>query len=135
MTGCLEEASMAASRGDYASALEQYTAAAQRHPELALAHRARLQRALLLFETGSGERSLLELQSEAAEVGAGNAAIHAALAVVLHAVRPAQVGRAEEEWDLAVRLAPRFAEPAWVASEQRWPPRLLAALQRFLELS
>lgn len=135
MTEGLAQAAAASARGEYAAALELYSQAADAHPGLALAHRARLQRALLLWEAGLGERSLLELQSEAAEVGAGNAQIHAALAVVLHSLRPAQVGRAESEWAVAVELAPRYADPAWVESEQRWPPKLLAALQRFLALS
>ena len=107
---------------------------AARHPELALAHGARLNAALLLFETGSRERALLELESEVALVGEGNAPLHAALAVVVHATRPAQLARAEAEWDKAVSLAPRFEDEEWVAREKLWPPALLAALHAFLKL-
>ena len=119
---------------DYAAALEAYTAVATRHPGLALAHSARLNAALLLFETGLRERALLELESEVALVGAGNAQLHAALAVVVHATRPAQLARAESEWDTAVSLAPRFDDEAWVAQEKAWPPAMLAALHSFLKL-
>ena len=107
---------------------------AARHPELALAHGARLNAALLLFETGSQERALLELESEAALVGAGNAQLHAALAVVVHATRPAQLARAEAEWEMAVSLATRFDDEAWVAQEKGWPPAMLDALHAFLKL-
>jgi hypothetical protein len=89
---------------------------------------------MLLFETGKPERALLELESEVAEVGAGNAQLHAALAVVVHATRPTQLARAESEWDIAAGLAPRFEDEAWVASEKGWPPAMLAALHRFLTL-
>ena len=119
---------------DYAAALEAYTACATQHPALALAHTARLNAARLLVEAGQRERALLELESEVAEVGAGNAQLHAALAVVVHATRPAQLTRAESEWDIAVSLAPRFEDEAWVASEKGWPPSMLAALHRFLTL-
>jgi hypothetical protein len=85
-------------RRDYAAALEAYTACATRHPALALSHAARLNAALLLFETGKPERALLELESEVAEVGAGNAQLHAALAVVVHATRPAQLALPSQLW-------------------------------------
>jgi hypothetical protein len=54
--------------------------------------------------------------------------------VVVHATRPAQLARAESEWDIAVGLAPRFEDEAWVAAEKGWPPSMLAALHRFLTL-
>ena len=119
---------------DFASALAAYEDVATRHAELALAHGARLNAALLLFETGERERALLELESEEALIGAGNAPLHAALAVVVHATRPAQLARAEAEWDTAVSLAPRFEDEAWVARETSWTPKMLAALHAFLKL-
>ena len=130
----LAKAREAFEAGDYTGALVAYTNVATRYPELALAHSARLNAALLLFETGSRERALLELESEVALVGAGNASLHAALAVVVHATRPAQLARAESEWDTAVSLAPRFDDEAWVAQEKGWPPAMLAALHAFLKL-
>jgi hypothetical protein len=69
-----------------------------------------------------------------ADVGAGNAQLHAALAVVVHATRPSQLARAESDWDYAVSLAPRFEDEGWVKTEKQWPPAMLAALHRFLSL-
>ncbi len=97
-------------------------------------HTARLGRALMLFQTAQREAALLELESELVEVGAGNAQLHAALAVVVHATRPAQVTRAETEWDAATALAPRYEDEAWVREEKAWPPALMASLHSFLTL-
>jgi hypothetical protein len=134
-TALLAAARDAASAGEYAAALESYTAVAERYPGLALSHAARLSAALLLFQTGARERALLELESESADVGLGNAQLHAALAVVLHATRPAQLARAEAEWDAALALAPRYDDADWVRHNKAWPPALLDALRAFITLS
>lgn len=65
----------------------------------------------------------------------GSAEVHAALAVILHAERPRQVGRAEQQWTIATEFDSRFSDLEWVAKERHWPPRLMAALQRFLTLT
>ena len=132
----LAAAREAEDRGEYGSALATYTDVSERHRDLALAHRARLARALLLFQIGDREQALLELEDELVEVGAGNAPVHAALAVVLHAQRtgPLQLARAEDQWDAATRLSPRFEDKDWVAEHARWPPAMMAALGKWLAL-
>jgi tetratricopeptide (TPR) repeat protein len=134
-TALLASARAADAAGEYAAALERYTAVATRHPSLALAHTAWLSAALLLFQTGAKDSALLELESESVDVGAGNAQLHAALAVVLHAQRPAQLPRAEGEWAAATALAPRYNDVAWVRESKGWPPAMLDALTAFITLS
>ncbi len=64
----------------------------------------------------------------------GYAEVHAALAAVLYTDRPKQVLRAEQEWDVAMEFDHRYVDPAWARSSKHWPPRMVAALQRFIEL-
>lgn len=45
-------------------ALQKYTTIAKEYSDLALAERARIKRALMLYETGSVEQALLELEDE-----------------------------------------------------------------------
>jgi hypothetical protein len=134
-TALLASARDADAAGEYALALQRYTAVATQHPSLALAHTARLSAALLLFQTGARDSALLELESESVDVGAGNAQLHAALAVVLHATRPAQLPRAEGEWAAATALAPRYEDVDWVRDNKGWPPAMLDALRAFITLS
>lgn len=50
------------------------------------------------------------------------------------AERPAQRLRAEQQWDIATEFDQRYSDPAWVSANKHWPPRLMAALHRFLAL-
>ena len=50
------------------------------------------------------------------------------------AERPGQRLYAEEQWELACEFDQRYADADWVARTKHWPPRALAALQRFLQL-
>ena len=61
--------------------------------------------------------------------------VHAALACILHAERPREVWRAESQWEIASEFDTRFGDVQWVQAEKHWPPRLLAALQSFLNLA
>ena len=45
-------------------ALQRYTTITREHSDLALAERARVKRALMLYETGSVGQALLELEDE-----------------------------------------------------------------------
>jgi tetratricopeptide (TPR) repeat protein len=132
--GLMAEGNAAAASGDYASALDSYSAIVQRYPELALAERARVTRAQLLYQVGRVEEALLQLEDEEVSLR-GSAEVHAALAAVLHAERPAQVGRAEQQWAIAAGFDTRFEDVEWVQRERHWPPRLVEALRRFLTLT
>ena len=129
-TATLAAAREAEDAADYGRALQLYTQVCDKHRDLALVHRARLARALLLFQLDQREEAVLELDDEF-----GNADVRAALAVALHATRPAQIGRAEAEWELATRYAPKFADEQWVRETKRWPPKLMACLQKWLTLA
>ena len=85
-------------------------------------------------QVGRAEESLLQLEDEEVSLR-GNAEVHAALAVVLHAERPAQVGRYEQQWAISSGFDSRFSDPDWVQRERHWPPRLVGALRRFLTLT
>ena len=50
------------------------------------------------------------------------------------AERPAQRLRAEQQWDIATEFDQRYQDLAWVGANKHWPPKLMAALQRFLAL-
>ena len=53
-----------ASIGADLQALVSYTSIVRKYPDLALAERARVKRALLLFETGQVQQSIVELEDE-----------------------------------------------------------------------
>ncbi len=125
-------ADAAAAAGDFPEALRCETEIVQRYGDLALAERARVRRALLLFQVGRTEDALLQLEDEEVALR-GNAEVHAALATVLYS--RGRSSAAEQQWDVATEFDKRYADPQWVAAERRWPPALLDALQRFLSLS
>lgn len=89
---------------------------------------------VLLRQTGNTSRSILELEDEEVALR-GYAEVHAALAAVLYAERPGQRLRAEQQWDVATEFDTRYNNVQWVATAKHWPPSMLKALQRFLELS
>ncbi len=84
-------------------------------------------------QVGQVSNAILELEDE--EVAfRGSAEVHAALAAMLYAERPQQRLRAEQQWDVAAEFDSRYSDSAWVAGQKHWPPRLVAALERFLQL-
>ena len=56
-------------------ALQKYTTIVKEYSDLALAERARIKRALMLYETGAVEQALLELEDEEVALR-GNAEVH-----------------------------------------------------------
>lgn len=40
-----------------------------------------------------------------------------------------------QEWNLACLFDKRYVDPEWVRTNKHWPPRMIAALQKFLSLS
>eukprot|EP00884_Botryococcus_braunii_P019893 jgi/Botrbrau1/6588/Bobra.0189s0015.1 len=127
------QARAALQEGDYQQALERYTTITSQYGDLALADRARVSRALLLYQTGQVSQALLELEDEEVAL-TGNAEVHAALAALLWVERPSQRGRAETQWEIASEFDTRYSNVEWVQHEKGWPPRMLAALDRFLHV-
>ena len=60
--------------------------------------------------------------------------MHAALAVAIYRHKPAQLARAEQEWDVSQEFDQRFGDVEWVRQTKRWPPAMLEALLGFLAL-
>ncbi|KAK9831556.1 hypothetical protein WJX74_000071 [Apatococcus lobatus] len=129
-----DQAEEAARDGKFEQALSCHDEIVHRFPDLAITEYARIHRAIFLYQIGNASRAILELEDEEANLR-GFAEVHAALACILHAERPREVGRAESQWEIASEFDTRFGDIQWVQAEKHWPPRLLAALQSFLNLA
>ena len=46
-----------------------------------------------------------------------------------------QQGRAEEHFERAVGLDPRWGNMAYIRQQTRWPPALYAAMEKFLSIA
>jgi len=126
-------AEAAAAQGRWKDAVEGYTAVIDRYPDLGLAERARIARALLEYQLGNVERCIVQLEDE--EVAfRGSAEVHAALASVLYVEKPGRILDAEQQWDIATEFDTRYGDVGWVERERRWPPKMLQALESFLTL-
>lgn len=86
-----------------------------------------------LLQAGEVSNALLALEDQEVAMR-GYPEVHAALAAVLYAERPAQRLRAEQQFDIAVEFDSRYQDANWVAANKHWPPALMAALNRFLLL-
>jgi len=127
-----EEARTASDDGDWSSALRAESEIIARYPDLALAERARIARGLLLYQVGKPQDALLQLEDEEVALR-GNAEVHAALAVIFYDLgKPVQ---AENQWNVASEFDSRYSDVYWVQKERHWPPKLITALENFLNLS
>jgi tetratricopeptide (TPR) repeat protein len=129
----LQSADEARGDADYTGALEKYTVLIKDYKDLALSERARVERALMLYQVGRVEETIMQLEDEEVALR-GDAQVHAALAAVLYTERPRQVGRAEQQWSIATSFDRRYSDVGWVRKEKGWPPRMVAALEKFLSL-
>jgi len=129
----MKSAEQARDEGDWASARDMYSQVITGYPDFALSERARIARALLEYQLGHVEVCLVELEDE--EVAfRGSAEVHAALASVLYAERPERIALAEQQWDIATEFDTRYQDINWVKHERKWPPKMLQALEAFLNL-
>jgi len=124
------DADAAAARGDWPAAEAGYRRARAAGPGLAIADLARISRALVLRQLGDAPGARLALEDVEAGLR-GRAEVHAALAALRYEAR---LPGAEEQWALACEFDGRFADPGWVAAARKWPPAMVDALRRFLEL-
>jgi len=128
----MEEAKTASDDGDFSTALRAHSEIIARYPDLALAERARIARGLLLYQVGKPQEALLQLEDEEVALR-GNAEVHAALAVIFYDLgKPVQ---AENQWNVASEFDSRYSDVYWVQKERHWPPKLIIALENFLNLS
>jgi hypothetical protein len=124
------DAEAAAAAGDWAAAEAGYARAIAAGPDLAIADLARVSRALVLRQVGDAAGARLALEDVEAGLR-GRAEVHAALAALRY---EATLPGAEAQWALASEFDSRFADLGWVAAQRHWPPAMVDALRRFLEL-
>lgn len=124
----LADGDAAAAQGEWEAALAAYDRAA-RFDGLALSLKARAASGRMLFQLGRLDDALLAYEDVEAG-GGGSGEVHAALAVARYSLHR---GGAEDEWAAATSLEPRWEED--VSFVRRvWPPAMVAAVERFLEL-
>jgi hypothetical protein len=130
----LTAASAAVDAGDYDLAAREYSRVVDQYGDLALSEYARFGAALVQYQKNDAPRAIAGLEDVALALR-GRAEAHAALAAVLYAERPAQLSRAELEFEVASEFDSRYGDIEWVARERHWPPRAVEALRRFLALA
>lgn len=118
---------------NFTEAFKLYDRIVKSFPDFAITEYARLHRAFCYYELNDTNRCLLELNDLEVSLR-GYPEVHASLAVVLYSERPLQRSRSEEQWDLALEFDQRFSNREWVLQQKKWGPRMVEALDRFLEL-
>lgn len=114
--------------GDWGAALVDYRKASELAPNFAF---ARANQALILYQTGKSQESLTLLRNLARKYPMFPD-VRAALTAVLW--DRGKQGEAESSWVAAVGMDRRYQDIDWVKSARRWPPKMVAALDRFLHL-
>ncbi|MGK7873445.1 MAG: tetratricopeptide repeat protein [Xenococcaceae cyanobacterium] len=116
-------------QGSWEEALADYQKAADLAPNFAF---ARANAALTLYQTGEKEKALRTM---------GNLVrkypmfpdMRAALTAVLW--EQGKEGEAESNWVAAIGIDNRYQDLDWVKTIRRWPPQMVAALERFLNFN
>ncbi|MGF1569446.1 MAG: tetratricopeptide repeat protein [Nodosilinea sp.] len=114
--------------GNWAAALADYQRAVELDPKFAL---ARVNAALTNYQLGQTETAIREFRSLTRRYPNfvdARAALTAALWV------QGQPGEAESNWVAVVGLDGRYKDLDWVSTVRRWPPAMVAALDKFLHL-
>lgn len=86
-----------------------------------------------MYQTGSKSQAILELEDLESSLR-GYAEVHAAIASMIYNERPSEISYAEEQFDLASEFDKRYMDVEWVSKEKKWPPAMIAALDRFANL-
>lgn len=113
--------------GDWEAAAENYGRATQLAPAFAF---ARENRALALYQLGQDNAAIKEMRSLARKFPDSFPDVRAALTAALW--EAGLQAEAEAEWQRCGD--PRYRDRAWLRRERRWPPRLIAALEAFLDI-
>lgn len=117
-----------AGQGDWKAAIADYRKAADLAPAYAA---ARTNYALALYQDGQTKEAIQTLKNLARKYP-NYADVRAALTAVLWA--EGRQGEAESQWVGAVGLDARYRDLNWVKTIRRWPPAMVAALEKFLSL-
>jgi len=114
--------------GQWQEAIADYFKAAELAPDFAF---ARANYALALYQAGETKEALRTMRNLVRKYPQF-ADMRAALSAVLWV--EGQQGEAESNWVAAMGLDPRYKKLDWVAQTRRWPPAMVAALDKFLHL-
>jgi tetratricopeptide (TPR) repeat protein len=118
-----------AGQGQWQQAVADFTKAAELAPDYAF---AQANRALALYQLGETQdaiRQMRNLVRKYPRFADMRAALTAALWV------NGQQGEAESNWVAVTGLDRRYKDLNWVQGDRRWPPAMVEALQRFLNLN
>ncbi|MDB9495845.1 tetratricopeptide repeat protein [Spirulina major CS-329] len=118
-----------AGRGDWAAAQADYNHAIELEPQFSL---AQANNALSLYELGDDQTAIQTMRNLVRKYPMFPD-IRAALTAVLWDSH--QQGEAESNWVAAMGLDRRYSDIEWVRTVRGWPPRVTAALERFLTLN
>ncbi|WP_242052201.1 tetratricopeptide repeat protein [Phormidium sp. FACHB-1136] len=114
--------------GDWDAAFQDYQQAVTLDPKFAF---ARVNAALANYQLGQTDEAIREFRNLTRRYP-NFADARAALTAALWA--NGQPGEAESNWVAVIGLDSRYKNLDWVAQVRRWPPAMVAALDRFLHL-
>ncbi len=114
--------------GKWQEALEDYQKAANLAPSFAF---AQANAALALYETGQKSQAITKMRNLTRKYPMFPD-MRAALTAALW--EQGNQGEAESHWVAAVGMDNRYQELDWVQKIRRWPPSMVAALDKFLNL-
>jgi tetratricopeptide (TPR) repeat protein len=117
-----------AGKGEWEVAIADYQKATELAPNFAF---ARANYALALYQVGKKEEAIRTLKNISRKYTMFPD-VRAALTAALWA--DGQQGEAESNWVAAVGLDARYKDIDWVKNIRRWPPNMVAALEKFLKL-
>lgn len=113
---------------DWEAALADYQRAIEINPNFAL---ARVNAALVFFQTGDRQEAIRRFRNLTRKYPAF-ADPRAALTAALW--ETGQRGEAESNWVAVVGLDNRYKDLDWLAKVRRWPPEMVKAMEKFLNL-
>jgi tetratricopeptide (TPR) repeat protein len=114
--------------GQWEKAIADYKKSADTAPNFAF---ARANYALALYQMGQKDKALREMRNIIRKYPQF-ADVRAALTAALW--EQGNKGEAESNWVAAVGLDNRYKDINWVANIRRWPPTMVAALEKFQQL-
>lgn len=117
-----------AGQGKWVEAIAGYQKAIELAPNFAF---ARANYALALYQTGEKDEAIRTLRNLIRKYPQFPD-VRAALTAVLW--EQGQQGEAESNWVAVVGLDSRYKDLEWVKTVRRWPPVMVAALEKFLNL-
>ena len=114
--------------GEWSKALKDFQKASEILPDFAF---ARANTALALYEMGQKPEAV-KIMRDLVRKYPMFPDMRAALTAALWA--EGNQGEAESHWVAAVGMDSRYQDVQWVTQIRRWPPQMIAALERFLTL-